>query len=250
MATYAVSDLHGQYRTFEKGLRSIGFSDSDMLYVIGDAIDRGPDGIRILEYIQKHENMDLILGNHEFLMLNSVPMDGGPGCDGIDADLWLFFNGGITTFEKYGNIGKDRKKELMEWLSSREVIKIIEINGKKICLTHSFYLPECENRRYNELTYEQVNEIVWNSIYRDGDDSHAEDLYDRYDYTFVTGHVPVQKIYMFYEGDEDFNRLEMHKHGNLLCIDGGCAMGLGSGVNCGAIFLRLDDLKEFPVPIV
>ena len=147
MATYAVSDLHGQYRTFEKGLKLIGFSDSDMLYVIGDAIDRGPDGIRILEYIKKHENMDLILGNHEFLMLNSVPMDGGPGCDGIDADLWLFFNGGITTFEKYGNIVKSRKKELMEWLSSREVIKILDINGKKICLTHSFYLPECENRR-------------------------------------------------------------------------------------------------------
>ena len=47
-----------------------------MLYVIGDAIDRGPDGIKILEYIKKHENMDLILGNHEFLMLNSVPIDG------------------------------------------------------------------------------------------------------------------------------------------------------------------------------
>ena len=52
MATYAVSDLHGQDRTFEKGLKLIGFSDSDMLYVIGDAIDRGPDGIRILEYIK------------------------------------------------------------------------------------------------------------------------------------------------------------------------------------------------------
>ena len=47
MATYAVSDLHGQYRTFEKGLRSIGFSDSDMLYVIGDAIDRDPADHRI-----------------------------------------------------------------------------------------------------------------------------------------------------------------------------------------------------------
>ena len=78
-AVYAVSDLHGQYKTFTKGLKMIGFSDSDMLYVIGDAIDRGTDGIRILEYIKKHENMDLILGNHEFLMLNSVPMAGGPG---------------------------------------------------------------------------------------------------------------------------------------------------------------------------
>ena len=57
--------------------------------------------------------------------------------------------------------------------------------------------------------------IVWDSIYRDGDDSHAEDIYGEYDYTFVTGHVPVQKIYLFYEGDDDFDRLEMHRHGNL-----------------------------------
>ncbi len=70
MSTYVVSDLHGQYRTFVKGLKSIRFSDSDMLYVIGDAIDRGPEGVKILEYIKLHENMELIIGNHEFMMLN------------------------------------------------------------------------------------------------------------------------------------------------------------------------------------
>ena len=51
MSVYAVSDLHGQYKTFVKGLKEIDFSDSDTLYVIGDAIDRGPDGIKILQYI-------------------------------------------------------------------------------------------------------------------------------------------------------------------------------------------------------
>ena len=61
MSAYAVSDLHGQYKTFAKGLKKIGFSDSDMLYVIGDTIDRGPDGIRILEYIKKHENSILTI---------------------------------------------------------------------------------------------------------------------------------------------------------------------------------------------
>ena len=41
MATYVVSDLHGQYKLFKKGLKEIGFSEDDMLYVIGDVIDRG-----------------------------------------------------------------------------------------------------------------------------------------------------------------------------------------------------------------
>ncbi len=76
MATYAISDLHGQYGIFEKLLEVIDFSDDDYMYVLGDAIDRGPDGIRILQKIMTSPNMDLLIGNHEFLMLNSMDLDG------------------------------------------------------------------------------------------------------------------------------------------------------------------------------
>lgn len=51
MATYTVSDIHGQYALFQKLLESIHFSDDDFLYILGDAIDRGPDGIKILQAI-------------------------------------------------------------------------------------------------------------------------------------------------------------------------------------------------------
>ena len=64
-----------------------------------------------------------------------------------------------------------------------------------------------------------------------------------------TLNVPVQKIFMFYLGDENFNRLAIHKHGNLFCIDGGCALGYNSGIINGAIFLRLDDMTEFTIPM-
>ena len=57
MAVYAVSDLHGQLDVFLKGLKEIEFSDRDELYVIGDAVDRGPAGIEILQYIKDHENL-------------------------------------------------------------------------------------------------------------------------------------------------------------------------------------------------
>ena len=84
-ATYTVSDLHGQYDIFEKLLETIHFSDDDFMYVLGDAIDRGPDGIRILQMIKDAPNMDLLLGNHEFMMLNAVAPDGSvddtPGKD-------------------------------------------------------------------------------------------------------------------------------------------------------------------------
>ena len=51
MATYVVSDVHGQYDLLIKGLNRIDFSDDDYLWCLGDVIDRGPDGIKILQYI-------------------------------------------------------------------------------------------------------------------------------------------------------------------------------------------------------
>ena len=52
MSTYVISDIHGQYEPFKRILQQINFSDDDVLYVLGDAIDRGPDGIKILKEIK------------------------------------------------------------------------------------------------------------------------------------------------------------------------------------------------------
>jgi len=41
---YVMSDIHGQAGAFYKMLKKICFSDNDQMYVLGDVIDRGPDG--------------------------------------------------------------------------------------------------------------------------------------------------------------------------------------------------------------
>ena len=46
--TYAVSDIHGCYDKYRELLRVIRFCPEDTLYVLGDVIDRGPDGFKIL----------------------------------------------------------------------------------------------------------------------------------------------------------------------------------------------------------
>ncbi len=99
MSVYVVSDLHGQYMMFRKLLEKVAFSDGDMLYMLGDAIDRGPDGIKILQYVKNAPNMEFLLGNHELMMLNAVDLDGSAPLrygylPGRDADLWLTYNGG------------------------------------------------------------------------------------------------------------------------------------------------------------
>ena len=44
------------------------FLDDDVLYILGDCCDRGPDSLKIYLYIQKFDNIHLIKGNHEIMM--------------------------------------------------------------------------------------------------------------------------------------------------------------------------------------
>ena len=67
--TYVMSDLHGCYDKYAWMLEKIGFGDGDTLYILGDVIDRGPDGIRILLDMMGRKNVIPIIGNHESLAL-------------------------------------------------------------------------------------------------------------------------------------------------------------------------------------
>ena len=249
MARYVVSDLHGQYGLFLKGLEKTGFSDSDELYVLGDAIDRGPDGIRILLDVRSHENMDLLIGNHEFMMLNAVEPGGARICNGRDAELWLYYNGGDKTFEQYVMLSQETRQSLLDWLRERYVIRTIEVGGRKFCLTHSYYREDLENKKYAELGYQDVWKMVWTSVYRDEWETHGADIYGDYDYTFITGHVPVLAVMRQFSAFSDYNELQIFEKGNFIDIDGGCSIGYHEGIRNGALFLRLDDMEVFPIPM-
>ena len=45
-------------------LDKIHFSDVDTMHILGDVIDRNPDGFEILKDILVRPNMIMILGNH------------------------------------------------------------------------------------------------------------------------------------------------------------------------------------------
>ena len=63
---YVTSDLHGYpLEKFLDFLNKAGFGEEDYLYILGDVIDRGPDGIKILKWMMSQHNVQLILGNHE-----------------------------------------------------------------------------------------------------------------------------------------------------------------------------------------
>ena len=65
---YAVGDIHGCYRHFQRRLDKIGFNpDCDRLFPAGDLVDRGPENEWVLDYLGApffHPS----LGNHELFI--------------------------------------------------------------------------------------------------------------------------------------------------------------------------------------
>lgn len=63
---YVCSDLHGEYDLFCAGLKAIGFSDRDVLYVCGDVMDKGERSVKLLNEVRSRANIKCIMGNHEW----------------------------------------------------------------------------------------------------------------------------------------------------------------------------------------
>ena len=69
---YVTSDLHGLEITKLKALlKKACFNENDRLFVLGDVIDRQNDGgVAILIWLSEQPNTQLILGNHEAMLLS------------------------------------------------------------------------------------------------------------------------------------------------------------------------------------
>ena len=72
MATYVISDIHGEYGKFMELLDIIHFSDEDILYVLGDVVDRGKNPVKTLLKMMEMPNVIHIAGNHEQMMLECM----------------------------------------------------------------------------------------------------------------------------------------------------------------------------------
>ena len=57
MATYFISDIHGEYDLFMKLLKKIKFNDNDTLYICGDIIDKGKDSIKLIKFVSNQKNI-------------------------------------------------------------------------------------------------------------------------------------------------------------------------------------------------
>lgn len=228
---YVISDLHGYYDLLIKLLDKISFSEIDLLYIIGDICDRGPDSLKILFYIQEHDNIILIKGNHEYMMQEALYY--GVYYDDFDYpskafNLWLA-NGGDTTMENIRQyLQKDKMKyedyrvvrnvffkNLYDYLNNLPEYMEIEVDQQNYVLVHAgvdVKLP---------LNKQNVNTLLW---IRDNFYLQRGDLTK----TYIFGHTPTALL----NKDHSFNIWLDEIHHNKIGIDGGLACGPVGQLNC------------------
>lgn len=228
--TYVLSDIHGSLPRFESIMAQINLQAEDTLYVLGDVIDRYPDGIKMLRRIMKMPNAKMLLGNHEYMMLQAIGHC-KDAADELENTNWKaihrwYRNGGRVTHEQLKHYRKEIRAEILQFIQQLPVSLEVEVNGVKYKLVHASpeenYLDSC---RYGRA-YNSVQEFaVWNRW--DETQPVPEGC------TLIFGHTPT-----CYFHDEE--PLSIWKSGKAIGID------CGSGFEQGRLAcLRLDDMQEF-----
>jgi len=100
----AIGDVHGCSNTFRKMvLEEINVQKSDVVYCLGDYIDRGPDSKGVIDFIMELRaegyTLHTLRGNHEQLMMDSLKRN-------EMFHAWMD-NGGDKTLESFGAVTYD-----------------------------------------------------------------------------------------------------------------------------------------------
>ena len=212
---YIMSDIHGRKDRFDDVLKQIMLSENDTLYILGDVIDRNPDGITLIKYIMSKPNIKMLLGNHKYMMLNALKNED-------DIPLW-YRNGGLITHKYWKKQRISTREKILEFMNSLPITATLEINGIKYRLVHG-KIPKAE-RLANMTDEERKYAHIWERV-RPGETG-PEDA------VLIFGHTPTIHY-------QDCSPMQIWHKDNLIGIDCGAAYHEGR-LAC----LRLDDLKEF-----
>lgn len=227
---YVTSDLHGySLEKFIKMLDFVGFNENDFLFVLGDVIDRGTDGIKILKWLMAQSNAQLILGNHEAMFLacdflfEEITEDTISKLTGSKLNLYNIWvsNSAQPTLNALSAIRSSEIKYILEYLREAPLYEAITVNEMDYILTHSGLGSFNKDKKLSDYS---GTDLLWNRP--NLDDKYFENM------KVIFGHTPT-----VYYGDE--------YRGKILKTPTWVDIDVGAGLGLNPAMLRLDDMKEF-----
>lgn len=214
MATYVMSDIHGESKRFYAMLKKLRFSTGDTLYILGDVIDRGPDGVALLRYIFDQSNMVLLMGNHEQLCLDYYR----EGSTFVEALRWNR-NGNGHTLRDLEHMRVKSRQALLERMRQLPDRVEVTVGERVFYLVHGFPSENAYERLWGRPDYYAPAPLEGKSV--------------------IVGHTPVV-AYSKHEPVRDHFRI-LHAPG-FIDIDCGCGH---SSEERRLACLRLEDMEEF-----
>ncbi len=246
MSTYVISDIHGEYDKFISLLETIIFSKDDTLFLLGDVIDRGENGLKILQYAMCQPNIFGVIGNHEYMAIQCLKWLHSEiteeSVSELSEDLlqgyieWLNV-GGQSTLDEFSTLTREEQENTLDYLNEFSIYEELEINGRSFVLVHAGIDNFESTKGMQEY---QLHELIFNKP-----DYNSEYYPDKY---LVTGHTPTRYIYesklnsssgIVDNSDNKYDKI--FKKNNHIAIDCSCSYGGKLGAIC------LDTLEEFYV---
>lgn len=229
-STYVCSDLHGEYPAYQAIIGQL--KEKDKLYILGDVIDRGPDGIKILQDIMKRKEkgqVEFLIGNHELMMVQALILG-----DKTQEKIWTSKeNSGEVTKKAFEKLSPADQKSIKEFLLDSYVYKNIDVDSQQVHFVHAKAVQDEKdnsNKTVREMLAEGKEKLMETAVWSRGVNSlmssepHPESAKKG---TFtVIGHSPTD------------NNLIKYKNG-YLNIDCGAGNGaIASLVNLTKGFVR------------
>lgn len=232
---YVISDLHGYpLKKLKKLLEKANFNENDFLYILGDVVDRNGDGgVEILTWLLSQPNVQLILGNHEAMLLaceflfDEITEDSISSFDSEKMEILTNYqlNGGDVTLKALSKLNKESPEtvaDILDYLHDAPLYEAVTAGGKDYFLVHSGIDDFEKGKKISEYP---TDAFIW--AWPELEDEYFDDI------TTVFGHTPTK-----YYGEEYSNKII--KTRTWIAID----MGAGDGVT-EPVLLRLDDMAEF-----
>lgn len=229
---FAASDLHGcSLKHFKRLLKRAHFGRNDELYVLGDVIDRhGDGGIEVLLWMMEQPNVNLLLGNHEAMLLAcdflfcTIEEDTADGItyDQMNSLAHWMQNGAEPTLASLRALHQkepEKLYDLLDYLRDAPLYAAVTAGERDFILTHAG-LGHFDAQK--KLSAYSPEDLLWHRPAPD--ERYFEEV------TVVFGHTPTQYV-------------AGGKEGRMLQTDTWIDIDTGAAAGGSPMVLRLDDLK-------
>ncbi len=220
------SDIHGHLSYFKEILKKASFSDEDILFIVGDMIEKGPESLNTLRYVMElcnNGNVIPLIGNVDAYRLKMIyELSEENVCSFYNYMMNLRQWTGTSFYEELAaECGYTINTTEDILISKKDVITHFEkefdflANLPTIIETQKFVFVHGGLRTKKVL--DNLNNSVMQLTKYDAFAENTQDIFDKY---VVAGHWPV----VLYSSDIPQMNPVINREKRIISIDGGCGV--------------------------